>query len=108
MKRVNPKRARIKLSPCAYKELRFQVLRRDGWRCQACGRRENLEVHHKELRSHLVFKVLPSRVSLADARASGAGLEATPIPARARQRNCPGVNCDRFWLDEVLGSFPFF
>jgi len=53
MKRVKPKRTRIKLSPAEYEELRFQVLRRDGWRCQACGRRENLEVHHKKLRSHL-------------------------------------------------------
>jgi len=44
MKRVNPRRARIKLSPYAHKELRFQVLRRDAWQCQACGRRENLEV----------------------------------------------------------------
>jgi 5-methylcytosine-specific restriction endonuclease McrA len=28
------------------------VLRRDGWRCQACGTMSNLEVHHKEFRSH--------------------------------------------------------
>jgi 5-methylcytosine-specific restriction endonuclease McrA len=53
MKHLNPKRMRIKLSADAYKELHFQVLRRDGWRCQVCGSRENLEVHHKELRSHL-------------------------------------------------------
>jgi 5-methylcytosine-specific restriction endonuclease McrA len=29
-----------------------QVLRRDGWRCQACGAMSNLEVHHKRFRSH--------------------------------------------------------
>ena len=25
--------------------------RRDGWRCQVCGSRQNLQVHHKQLRS---------------------------------------------------------
>ncbi len=28
------------------------VLRRDGGRCQSCGTMSNLEVHHKEFRSH--------------------------------------------------------
>jgi 5-methylcytosine-specific restriction endonuclease McrA len=28
------------------------VLRRDGWRCQLCGVMANLEVHHREFRSH--------------------------------------------------------
>ncbi len=32
--------------------LRQQVLRRDGWRCQLCGTRSNLEVHHQQFRSH--------------------------------------------------------
>jgi len=53
MKRLVPKKSRIKLSPDAYEELRLKVLARDGWRCQICGRQENLEVHHRELRSHL-------------------------------------------------------
>jgi len=35
-----------------YGELREQVLRRDGWRCQFCGSTTNLEVHHQEFRSH--------------------------------------------------------
>src|SRR3981081_2831274 len=34
-----------------YEKLRQHVLRRDGWRCQCCGTRSNLEVHHKEFRS---------------------------------------------------------
>jgi 5-methylcytosine-specific restriction endonuclease McrA len=38
--------------PVAYESLRQQVLRRDGWRCQSCGTVSNLEVHHKEFRSH--------------------------------------------------------
>jgi len=46
------KRAPLRLDPKPYAELRNQVLRRDGWRCQACGAISNLEVHHKEFRSH--------------------------------------------------------
>jgi 5-methylcytosine-specific restriction endonuclease McrA len=49
---VRPKRARLRLDPELYEHLRNRVLRRDGWRCQSCGTRSNLEVHHKELRSH--------------------------------------------------------
>jgi hypothetical protein len=29
-----------------------QILRRDGGRCQSCGAMTNLEVHHREFRSH--------------------------------------------------------
>jgi 5-methylcytosine-specific restriction endonuclease McrA len=35
-----------------YENLRQQILRRDGWRCQSCGAISNLEVHHREFRSH--------------------------------------------------------
>ena len=52
MTRVRPKRARPRLDPKLYEQLRNQVLRRDGWRCQSCGTMSNLEVHHKEFRSH--------------------------------------------------------
>ena len=52
MTRVRPKRARLRLDPVLYEQLRNQVLRRDGWTCQACGARSSLEVHHKEFRSH--------------------------------------------------------
>src|SRR6202008_5203050 len=47
-----PVKARGKLATDAYKALKSQVLKRDRWRCQLCGRRENLEVHHKTFRSH--------------------------------------------------------
>ena len=40
------------LDPLSYESLRQQILRRDGWRCQSCGTMSNLEVHHKEFRSH--------------------------------------------------------
>jgi ATP-dependent DNA helicase RecQ len=51
---MNPipvKSPRLRLAPELYENLRQQVLRRDGWRCQSCGALSNLEVHHKELRS---------------------------------------------------------
>ncbi len=48
-----PKHARVKLQPGAYVELRRQVLDRDGWRCQNCGRTSELQVHHLCFRSVL-------------------------------------------------------
>jgi hypothetical protein len=49
---VRPKRPRLRLNPESYERLRDRVLRWDGWKCQCCGTMSNLEVHHKELRSH--------------------------------------------------------
>ena len=51
MNRIRPE-ARLRLDAVSYERLRQQVLRRDGWRCQACGTMSNLEVHHKQFRSH--------------------------------------------------------
>jgi 5-methylcytosine-specific restriction endonuclease McrA len=48
--RILPKQPRLRLDPELYEWLREQVLRRDGWRCQSCGSKFNLEVHHKEFR----------------------------------------------------------
>jgi len=52
MSNIRPKQPRVQLEPGAYDELRQQVLRRDGWRCQFCGAMTNVEVHHQEFRSH--------------------------------------------------------
>jgi 5-methylcytosine-specific restriction endonuclease McrA len=43
---------RSRLDAESYEVLRQQVLCRDGWRCQSCGTMSNLEVHHKQFRSH--------------------------------------------------------
>ena len=51
MNRIRPKNPRLRLTPELYQDERQQVLRRDGWRCQICGSRQNLQVHHKQLRS---------------------------------------------------------
>ncbi len=34
---VRPKRPRLRPDATLYEQLRHQVLRRDGWRCQVCG-----------------------------------------------------------------------
>jgi ATP-dependent DNA helicase RecQ len=52
MSETRPKKGRLRLDADSYEELRQQVLRRDGWRCQSCGRMSNLEVHHQQFRSH--------------------------------------------------------
>ena len=43
---------RLRLDPISYERLRQQVLQRDGWRRQSCGTMSNLELHHREFRSH--------------------------------------------------------
>jgi len=52
MSKIEPKESRSRLDPESYERLRLQVLRRDNWRCQSCGAKANLEVHHQEFRSH--------------------------------------------------------
>jgi len=52
MRPILAKAAPSRLGPVSYEGLRQQILRRDGWRCQFCGTMSNLEVHHREFRSH--------------------------------------------------------
>ena len=49
---IRVKLPRLRLDPMSYERLHQEVLRRDGWRCQSCGTMSNLEVHHREFRSH--------------------------------------------------------
>jgi 5-methylcytosine-specific restriction endonuclease McrA len=51
MNEISARRSRVKLPSHAYEQLRQWILKRDNWRCQNCGCLENLEVHHKLLRS---------------------------------------------------------
>ena len=53
MTQLREKRPRLRLDPEAYHKLCLQVLERDGWRCQNCGRCRELEVHHIQSRSRL-------------------------------------------------------
>jgi 5-methylcytosine-specific restriction endonuclease McrA len=49
--KIRAKQPRLRLDREPYDQLRKQTLRRDGWRCQLCGSKKNLQVHHKQLRS---------------------------------------------------------
>jgi 5-methylcytosine-specific restriction endonuclease McrA len=49
---IRLKAAPTRLDPLSYDGLRQQILRRDGWKCQSCGAMSNLEVHHRQFRSH--------------------------------------------------------
>jgi 5-methylcytosine-specific restriction endonuclease McrA len=53
MTSIGPRPPPLRLDPVSYEKLRQQILRRDAWRCQSCGAMANLEVHHKDFRSHL-------------------------------------------------------
>jgi 5-methylcytosine-specific restriction endonuclease McrA len=48
-----PKHPRVRLRTEQYRELRLHILERDGWKCQHCGRRDRLQIHHIILRSQL-------------------------------------------------------
>ena len=52
MSTIGPKVIPLRLDPVSYERLRRQILDRDGWRCQSCGTMSNLEVHHRQFRSH--------------------------------------------------------
>jgi len=49
---IRPNAVPSRLDALSFESLRQQILRRDGWRCQSCGTMSNLEVHHREFRSH--------------------------------------------------------
>jgi 5-methylcytosine-specific restriction endonuclease McrA len=49
---IRPKATCLHLDLVSYESLRQQILRRDSWRCQSCGTMSNLEVHHRQFRSH--------------------------------------------------------
>jgi 5-methylcytosine-specific restriction endonuclease McrA len=53
MTRLRTKRPRLRLAVEAYRQLRQQVLDRDGWRCQNCGGSAHLQAHHIRSRSGL-------------------------------------------------------
>jgi 5-methylcytosine-specific restriction endonuclease McrA len=49
---IRANRPRLRLDPESYRQLCHEVLERDAWRCQLCGRMEALQVHHIQWRSH--------------------------------------------------------
>ena len=64
MQQLQQKRPRLKFSAEGYNLLREQVLQRDGWRCQRCGRSKDLHVHHLVKRSELSDDTLDNLITL--------------------------------------------
>ena len=51
MKSSFGKTRRLRLDAERYRELTAGILERDGWKCQYCGRRNQLQIHHMVRRS---------------------------------------------------------
>ena len=51
MSNACPKVRVLRLRSEEYADLRDAVLRRDDWRCQFCGSKVSLQVHHQQFRS---------------------------------------------------------
>lgn len=51
MKKIGGKDPPLRLDSTGYFKLHRQVLERDGWRYQACGSIQHLQVHHHIFRS---------------------------------------------------------
>jgi 5-methylcytosine-specific restriction endonuclease McrA len=51
MTKPQSKQPRLRLAPEPYSQLCRRVMKRDSWQCHNCGSRQNLQVHHKQLRS---------------------------------------------------------
>ena len=64
---LRQKRPRLVLDVDGYQNLKEEVLRRDGWKCQECGMPANLEVHHILPRSYLGSDVADNLVTLCAA-----------------------------------------
>jgi 5-methylcytosine-specific restriction endonuclease McrA len=67
MIRPIPKPQRVRLDKEAYADLRRWVLARDGSKCQSCGSRIQLEVHHLEKRSQLGSDIEENLITLCAA-----------------------------------------
>jgi 5-methylcytosine-specific restriction endonuclease McrA len=61
---ILPNIPRVHLDEDSYRQLRFRVLERDGWRCQRCGAMTNLEVHHAQFRSRLGWDAEDNLITL--------------------------------------------
>ena len=61
---IRAKRPRLRLNPEAYHQLWSEVLERDGWRCQSCGRMEDIEVHQIQWRSWLGHAAVENLIAL--------------------------------------------
>jgi len=64
MSKFHRKTPRLKLPLAEYQTLRNRVLKRDGWRCQLCGKSTDLHVHHVKSRSSLGDDTMRNLITL--------------------------------------------
>jgi hypothetical protein len=106
-------------------------LRRDGWRCQACGSFTNLQIHHKEFRSRCGddsdrerIAAIPvregrsprsrtqqplDREELSYGRDAGGGGTAVRVSIRRAQVHGPATSIGVVFMEEnavILASLP--
>jgi 5-methylcytosine-specific restriction endonuclease McrA len=55
-----------RLNRAAYLQLQRKVLERDNWRCQFCGARDQLQVHHLQSRAQLGADVEENLITLCN------------------------------------------
>jgi 5-methylcytosine-specific restriction endonuclease McrA len=58
------RRPRLQLDLDSFRLLRHSILKRDGWRCQSCGSRAGLEVHHITPRSKMGHDIEENLIAL--------------------------------------------
>jgi hypothetical protein len=81
MSKLRQKIPRLKLSLAEYQMLRNQVLKRDGWRCQCCGKSNDLHVPHVKSRGNLGDDTMRNLITLC---ANVTTRFAAPLPSIAK------------------------
>ena len=64
MSQLRQKISRLRLPSAEYQDLRDQVLKRDGWRCQLCGTSKELHIHHPKSRGRLGDDAMHNLITL--------------------------------------------
>jgi 5-methylcytosine-specific restriction endonuclease McrA len=61
---ISQKRPPNRVASVPYSTLRKEILERDNWRCQVCGRFKNLDIHHLRRRSALGEDLETNQITL--------------------------------------------
>ena len=87
MNLIRAKTPRLRLDHDTYQQLCRQILERDGWRCQACGTLQNLQVHHRQFRSRSGDDSEGNLITLCIACHSATHLDARSAVTRSVRAN---------------------
>jgi len=103
---IRPKAVPLRLDPLSYDSLRQQILRRDGWRCQSCGTMSNLEVHHREFRSHSGSDAEENLISARHTTRDSIAAEARKKSSKPKDRfaSSPSISRQSLALARILSA----